>query len=72
VVWKVIEEKEVWLNANGVPAVGEPEGQAMSAIYQRYWVDNENGKKGFGKTMDIYYTRDNIPFHTNWEILYDW
>lgn len=72
VVWKVIEEKEVWLNANGAPAVGETGAGAVSAIYQRYWVDNENGKKGSGKTMELYYTRDNISFQSNWDVLYDW
>lgn len=70
VVWKVIEEKEVWLEAKTDP--DKPMDDAVSAIYQRYWVDNETGKKGAGRTMEHYYTRDDAPFHSTWEILYDW
>jgi NhaP-type Na+/H+ or K+/H+ antiporter len=71
VVWKVIEEKELWLES---PSVGHGEAQnsASAAIYQRYWADPGETKKGTGRTMEHYYTQDDAPFQNHWEILYDW
>ena len=56
-VWKVIEEKEVWLTAEGGTETQASQGSGVAAIYQRYWSVQNNGAKGTGKTMGVYYTK---------------
>ncbi|OQY58438.1 MAG: potassium transporter [Desulfobacteraceae bacterium 4572_88] len=67
-VWKVIEEKEVWLE--------DPEQQSrqIPGICLRYWKDDrENMQNGTGKTVNHCYSQKKISSFTDkWEILYDW
>lgn len=67
-IWKIIEEKEVWIE------VSEEEGfepGPMPAIYIRYWKPESSLVPGGGKTMEHRYSFIDSSFHANWEILYD-
>ena len=71
-IWKVIEQKEMWLEKPA--AVGGPKGEAHStpAIYLRYWSESKSKGQGKGRTLCYYYTQKDQSFQKNWEILYDW
>ena len=67
-IWKIIEEKEVWLKTPG----GEwKEPEPMPAIYLRFWQPESSSSPGKGKTMEYRYSFVDTSFHANWEILYD-
>jgi len=71
-VWKVIEEKEIWLNA---PATGndqEKGTQPTPAISLRFWEENSSSGPGTGKTITRRYSQMDVPFERHWEIIYDW
>ncbi|MCP4746593.1 MAG: sodium:proton antiporter [Desulfobacteraceae bacterium] len=73
VVWKVIEEREIWLTGNDKTSSLAPAGQTLQpVIYQRYWRDQTDGKAGTGRTQEHYYYYTDQPFQTMWEVLYDW
>ena len=61
-LWKVIEEKEMWLDDPG----------PVPSIYLRLWNENSGDGPGTGKTMAIQYKPGDQKFDTHWEILYDW
>ena len=61
-VWKIIEEKEVWL---------DKANHQIPAIYIRYWREPKQKKNGTGKTISHYYSNQSAPFNDSWEILYD-
>ncbi|NOR09870.1 MAG: sodium:proton antiporter, partial [Desulfovibrionaceae bacterium] len=67
-IWKIIEEKEVWIDVSGEEGF-EP-GPAP-AIYIRYWQPESSSVPGKGKTMEYRYSFIDSSFHANWEILYD-
>jgi hypothetical protein len=68
-VWKIIEEREIWLENIDTC----PDGPAFTpAILIRFWHEKEEGKPGTGKTIVTTYGHNNISFEDNWEILYDW
>lgn len=70
-VWKIIEEKEVWLKHPGASAV---QGQAPSpvpAISLRFWKEDKDRDPGTGKTQTYRYSQIDPSFHDQWEILYD-
>ncbi|MDY6912369.1 MAG: cation:proton antiporter [Chloroflexota bacterium] len=71
-VWKVIEEKESWIEIG--PATGEPaeSGQPIPAIDIRFWHEDADRGSGRGKTISHRYSRIDAPFDNHWEILYDW
>lgn len=58
-VWKVIEEKELWLDET-------------PAIWLRFWGEENSSKPGTGKTLSYHYTPGRASFQEEWEILYDW
>ncbi len=58
-VWKIIEEKEEWTGN-------------VSTIQIRFWREGSAGKAGTGKTMTHKYSKTDLSFEINWEILYDW
>ncbi len=63
-VWKIIEEKEVWMETedkNDVPG-----------IFIKYWREDTNSGPGTGRTMSYRYSQNDPPFDSHWEILYDW
>jgi NhaP-type Na+/H+ or K+/H+ antiporter len=67
-VWKVIEEKEVWVqtpDGNGDP------GRLLPAIYLRFWKPPrpESSVPGKGRTLSYRYTPEDHSFTRYWEIL---
>jgi len=67
-VWKIIEEKEVWIDADS----GDLETHPIPAIQLRYWKNRSGGSPGTGKTISFLYSAGNPSFDDHWEILYDW
>ena len=63
--WKVIEEKEKWIN-NKAPAE-----QAIPLIALRIWRLRKNQTPGTGPTRVISFTPNHSNFGDAWEILYD-
>jgi NhaP-type Na+/H+ or K+/H+ antiporter len=71
-VWKVIEEKESWLEERTGPLKGPSPARLVPAIYIRYWREDSGTGPGTGKTQDYYYSQEDSSFGNHWEILYDW
>jgi hypothetical protein len=73
-VWKVIEQKEVWIPDIADPhSFGESGSSELSpAIYVRYWREDTSPGPGRGKTLSCRYSRDEPSFPEHWEVLYDW
>ena len=71
-IWKVIEEKEVWLEEPSAAGSFEDAPRLIPAICLRYWGEETSKEKGKGKTMSFHYTQKDPSFHEHWEILYDW
>ena len=67
-IWKIIEEKEVWLNHQ---AGVKDESRPTPAIYLRYWQPESSGSPGTGKTMEYRYSVLDSSFQSHWEIIYD-
>ena len=67
-IWKIIEEKEVWLD---VQPKQRQEPEVVPAIYLRFWKPASAAEPGTGKTMEYRYSYMDTSFHANWEILYD-
>lgn len=62
IVWKVIEEKEIWLETP----------HPMPAIELRFWHEKSTSGPGTGKTIMHRYSQTSPVFHDQWEVLYDW
>jgi NhaP-type Na+/H+ or K+/H+ antiporter len=71
-VWKVIEEKETWIEAPDAGGKGEEGAHAVPAISLRYWKEKTSNGPGTGKTLFYRYSHLDTPFERNWEVLYDW
>jgi len=71
-IWKVIEQKEVWLDDGSKPVDSQDALNLLPAIYLRYWKEGENTGAGKGKTLSYHYTQKDPSFDDHWEILYDW
>ncbi len=71
-IWKVIEQKEVWLEDGAKPGSSQDALNLLPAIYLRYWKESENTGTGKGKTLSHNYTQKDPSFDDHWEILYDW
>ena len=67
-IWKIIEEKEVWLEGQ-VEGLKEPD--PLPAIYLRFWQPESADSAGTGKTMEYRYSFVDTSFHANWEVMYD-
>jgi NhaP-type Na+/H+ or K+/H+ antiporter len=68
-VWKIIEEREIWLENIDTC----PDGPVFTpAILIRFWHEKGEGEPGTGKTIVKTYNHNDISFEDNWEILYDW
>lgn len=65
-IWKVIEEKEVWVEATPSEA-GAP--RLLPAIYLRYWKPRPDMPAGKGRTLSHRYLPGDQSFHHHWEIL---
>ncbi|MDZ7700151.1 MAG: cation:proton antiporter [Deltaproteobacteria bacterium] len=70
-VWKVIEEKETWIDAPKT-ADGEAGPPAIPAITLRFWREGSSDGPGTGTTLKRRYSQVDTPFDRHWEILYDW
>jgi len=71
-VWKVIEEKEIWLPESADPQGEKPLPDLIPAVSLRYWKEDSSQGPGSGKTMSYRYSRIDPSFQAHWEILYDW
>jgi membrane protein implicated in regulation of membrane protease activity len=71
-IWKVIEQKEVWLEEPVAADASKCASTLLPAIYLRYWRERKDAKEGKGKTLSYYYTQKDPSFQDHWEVLYDW
>jgi solute carrier family 9B (sodium/hydrogen exchanger), member 1/2 len=71
-VWKVIEQKEVWLKGSPGADDAAEASHIFPAIYLRYWGEETSNETGKGKTLSFYYSQKDPSFQEHWEILYDW
>jgi len=71
-VWKVIEEKESWIEGPATAGGEEGPTQLLPAIFLRYWKEKTSNGRGRGKTLTCRYSEMDVPFDRHWEILYDW
>ncbi|MBU0986532.1 MAG: sodium:proton antiporter [Proteobacteria bacterium] len=71
-VWKVIEQKEMWVPQPAVSGSSQASPGMIPAIFLRYWRDDVGVKPNKGKTMSHRYTQEDASFQDHWEILYDW
>jgi solute carrier family 9B (sodium/hydrogen exchanger), member 1/2 len=73
-VWKVIEEKETWIEAplEKNDDAGVNDDPSIPAIHIRYWREDKSGALGQGRTMTHRYSGFDNAFSEHWEILYDW
>ncbi|MBL7181382.1 MAG: cation:proton antiporter [Pseudomonadota bacterium] len=71
-VWKVIEQKELWLEEPAAAGnLAEP-SKLIPAIYLRYWEEQTSKGPGKGRTKSFQYSLKDSSFQEHWEILYDW
>jgi hypothetical protein len=71
-IWKVIEQKEVWLEEPATEESSEDAPTIFPAIYLRYWGEETSNERGKGKTISFFYSHKEPSFLDHWEILYDW
>ena len=71
-VWKVIEEKEIWIEAPAKAGEEKVLPRLLPAISLRYWKEGSTNGPGTGKTLTCRYSQMDAPFDNHWEILYDW
>ena len=71
-VWKVIEEKELWIE--NPPSLSRPKAESAvsPAIKLRFWLEDSSSGPGTGKTLECQYSHLQPDFDKDWEILYDW
>jgi NhaP-type Na+/H+ or K+/H+ antiporter len=65
-VWKVIEEKELWLRQPGEAGVA---AELVPALALRFWKVRDDQSRGQGKTMRHRYIPGDHSFDLYWEIL---
>ena len=68
-VWKVIEEKEVWIDAGRCPGIETEGSHLIPAVYLRFWKPESGQSPGQGKTMEHLYTLCGDSFQEHWDIL---
>jgi len=64
-MWKVIEEREFWLEP---PDQGQ---RPLPAILFRLWLLSDEQGPGKGPTRHETYSPSDEPFDRRWEIIYD-
>ncbi len=71
-IWKIIEEKEVWMAS--IPETGAiAQDKALQpAIHLRYWKEKSGEGPRKGKVMVYRYSPQDPSFHNHWEVIYDW
>jgi len=68
-VWKVIEEKEIWLETDEDKAGRPPLQHPVPAIYIRFWKADDGSPPGTGVTKSECYRLQDDSFQRFWEIL---
>ena len=71
-IWKVIEQKEIWLKEPAGADDADEAPHIFPAIYLRYWGEETSNEIGKGRTISFYYSQKDPSFQEHWEILYDW
>jgi len=71
-VWKVIEEKETWMEKEVGLSVPQSLSLPVPALCLRYWEEDTGMGPGTGKTISCCYSPEGPAFQDEWEILYDW
>jgi NhaP-type Na+/H+ or K+/H+ antiporter len=71
-IWKVIEQKEMWVPESSAGDNSDGAPRMIPAIYIRYWGEEISNNFGKNKTLSYHYTHEDSSFKENWEILYDW
>ncbi len=71
-IWKIIEEKEVWIEAEGHGESPHEGAGLVPAIHLRYWKEDDAEGPGRGRTMVYRYSQQDPSFQKHWEVLYDW
>lgn len=71
-VWKIIEEKEKWIEVPSERIGSENGTRLLPAIELRYWKEDMSNAPGTGKTLFYRYSQVDPSFQDHWEILYDW
>ncbi len=71
-IWKVIEQKETWLEEPAAAGGSKGDSHLTPAICLRYWSESKSKGPGKGRTLSYHYTQKDQSFQENWEILYDW
>ncbi|RTZ99495.1 MAG: sodium:proton antiporter [Deltaproteobacteria bacterium] len=71
IVYKVIEEKEEWLND---PTAADKPGEKnpVPSILVRLWQEDTGAGLGKGKTKTVRYSGKGESFNDHFEIVYDW
>jgi solute carrier family 9B (sodium/hydrogen exchanger), member 1/2 len=71
-VWKIIEEREEWMERQPSRDNRERSPLLIPAIYIRYWREGSSTASGKGKTVSHRYSQQNPSFNDDWEIIFDW
>jgi NhaP-type Na+/H+ or K+/H+ antiporter len=71
-VWKVIEQKEMWVEKGEPAKPSADRPQCVPAIALRFWKENNKERPGTGRTISYRYCPEDPSFKDHWEILYDW
>jgi NhaP-type Na+/H+ or K+/H+ antiporter len=71
-IWKVIEEKEIWMTPPEPKSNSPQSSQKIPAIHLRFWAEDTYPRKGSGKTFSQIYSSKGRSFEKDWEILFDW
>ncbi|NNF98395.1 MAG: sodium:proton antiporter [Desulfobacteraceae bacterium] len=71
-IWKVIEEKELWLEPSDGITDRNGQRRRTPAISLRIWNPQSATTTASGITRFIRFTADSPQFQQEWEILYDW
>ena len=71
-MWKVIEEKEIWLRPSEESSGNRERNRPLPAIVQRYWEKDSGAGPGTGKTQFFQYSPSDPAFEDQWEIIYNW
>ncbi len=71
-IWKVVEEKEIWLKELSAVSNSDDDPHMIPAIYIRYWGEEIRKETGKDKILSFKYSQKDPSFQDHWEILYDW
>ena len=67
--WKIIEQREVWVEQADFPHEKEGVSHLVPGIALKYWRVMPNQAPGTGKTMEYTYTPHDNTFKLHWQII---